>query len=106
MSDFFETPWTVARQNPLSLRFPRQEYWCGLPLPSPAYLPDPGSKPVSPALRVDSLPPSHLGSLFVFTGTFYTSKKELCFCTPKVKYWKEKSFIWKNMTESRGHYAR
>ena len=35
-------PWTVARQAPLSVGFPRQEYWKGLPLPSPGGLPDPG----------------------------------------------------------------
>ena len=35
MSDFFVTPWTVARQAPLSMGFPRQEYWSGLPFPSP-----------------------------------------------------------------------
>ena len=41
------------------MRFPRQEYWDGLPFPSPGDLPDPGIKPVSPALEVDSLPLSH-----------------------------------------------
>ena len=50
------TPWTVARQPPLSVAFPRQEYWSGLPFPSPGYLPDPGIKPASPALQVGSLP--------------------------------------------------
>ena len=35
MSDTFETPWAVAYQVPLSMGFPRQEYWSGLPLPSP-----------------------------------------------------------------------
>ena len=57
--DCFVTPWTVARQVPLSLGFPRQEYWGGLPFPSPGVLPDPGIKPqspVSPALQADSLP--------------------------------------------------
>ena len=45
------TPWTVARQAPLSMGFPRQEYWSGLPLPSPRDLPDPGLEPTtSPAL--------------------------------------------------------
>ena len=44
------TPWTVAHQVPLSLGFPRQEYWSGLPLPSPRDLPDPGIEPMSPAL--------------------------------------------------------
>ena len=41
-------PWTVARQIPLSMGFSRQEYWSGLPFPSPGDLPDPGIKPVSP----------------------------------------------------------
>ena len=44
------TPWTVALQAPLSVGFPRQEYWSGLSFPSPGHLPDPGIKPVSPAL--------------------------------------------------------
>ena len=49
----FVTPWTVAHQAPLSMGFPRQEYWSELPFPSPGDLPDPGIKPmslVSPAL--------------------------------------------------------
>ena len=50
------TPWTVARQAPLSTGFPRQEYWSGLPLPSPGGLPNPGIKPESPELQADSLP--------------------------------------------------
>ena len=41
------TPWTVACQTPLSMGFPRQEYWSGLPFPSPGDLPDPGMEPVS-----------------------------------------------------------
>ena len=57
----FETPWTVAHQAPLSTGFSRQEYWSGLPLPSPGDLPDPGVEPVSPALQADSLLLSHLG---------------------------------------------
>ena len=48
--DSFATPWTVARQNPLSMGFPRQEYWSGLPFPPPRNRPDPGIEPVSPAL--------------------------------------------------------
>ena len=43
-------------QVPLSMRFSRQEYWSGLPFPSPEDLPDPGIKPGSPALQADSLP--------------------------------------------------
>ena len=56
-----ETPWTLACQASLSMGFPRQEYWSGLPFPSPGYLPNPGIKPVSPAWQVDSLPLSRLG---------------------------------------------
>ena len=50
MSDPFETLWNVAHQVPLSMGFPRQEYWSGLPFPSPGDLPIPGVKPTSPAL--------------------------------------------------------
>ena len=46
-----ETSWTVAYQAPLSMGFSRQEYWSGLPLPSPGGLPNPGIKPRSPALQ-------------------------------------------------------
>ena len=47
---------TVACQIPLSMGFSRQEYWSGLPFPSPGDLPDPGIEPGSPALQADSLP--------------------------------------------------
>ena len=50
MSDSFGIPWTVACQAPLSMRFPRQEYYSGSPSHSPGDLPDPGTEPVSPAL--------------------------------------------------------
>ena len=50
------TPWTVARQASLSLGFSRQEYWSGLPFPSPEDVPDPGFEPGSPVLQADSLP--------------------------------------------------
>ena len=43
----FATPWTIARQGPLSMGFPRQEYWSGLPFPSPGDLPYPGIEPTS-----------------------------------------------------------
>ena len=49
-------PWTAAHQAPLSMGFPRQEYWSGLPFPSPGDLPDPGIKPGSPALQAVDLP--------------------------------------------------
>ena len=50
------TPWTVACQAPLSMGFPRQEYWSGLPFPSPGGLPDPGIGARSPSLQADSPP--------------------------------------------------
>ena len=50
------TPWTIARQAPLSMEFSRQEYWSGLPFPSPRDLPDPGVRFGSPTLWADSLP--------------------------------------------------
>ena len=53
----------IAHQAPLSMGFSRQENWSGLPCPPPGDLPDPGTKPQSPALQVDSLPLSHWGSL-------------------------------------------
>ena len=64
------SPWTVARQTPLSMGFSRQEYWSGLPYPSPGDLPDPGIKPVSPAA---------LG----LAGRFFTAeppRKPVCVC--------------------------
>ena len=62
MSNSFVTPWTVARQAPLSMGFSRQEYWSGLPFPSPGYLPNPGIEPRSPALQEMLYPLSHQGS--------------------------------------------
>ena len=46
----FVTLWTVAHHAPLSMGFSRQKYWSGLPFPSPGDIPDPGIKPVSPAV--------------------------------------------------------
>ena len=50
------TCWTVANQAPLSMEFPRQKHWSGLPFPSPGDLPDPGIEPGSPTLQADALP--------------------------------------------------
>ena len=52
----FATPWTAAYQAPLSMGFSREEYWSGLPFPSPGYLPNPAIEPRSPALQADALP--------------------------------------------------
>ena len=58
MSSSFATPWTVALQAPLSMGFPRQEYWSGLPFPSPGDLPDPGIEPRSPATEPQGASPN------------------------------------------------
>ena len=65
------TSWAIAHQAPLSVGFSRQEYWSGLPLPSPGDLPIPGIKPMSPDWQADSLPLSHLGSLKLALSTAY-----------------------------------
>ena len=52
----FAIPWTVAHKAPLPMGFFRQEYWSGLPFPSPGDLPNPGMEPGSPALQADALP--------------------------------------------------
>ena len=51
----FATVWTVAYHDSPSVGFSRQEYWSGLPFPSPGYLPDPGTEPGSLALKADAL---------------------------------------------------
>ena len=63
------TPWTVACQVPLSMGFSKQEYWSGLPFPSPGDLPDPGIKHRTPAMQADSIPTELPGAsqIYVFT---------------------------------------
>ena len=58
----FVIPWIVACPASLSMEISRQEYWSGLPFPSPGYLPNPGIKPGSPVLQADSLPTELQGS--------------------------------------------
>ena len=70
-------PWVIVHQAPLFMEFPRQEYWSGLPLPSPGNLPDPRIKPVSPALAGGFFTPNHLGSLCLFV---VISHDPLYFC--------------------------
>ena len=70
-SCLFGTPLAEAHQVPLSMRFPRQEYWRGLPLPSPGDLPNPGTESTSSALEVDSL-------LFELPGEVF----EMCYIWP------------------------
>ena len=66
-AQLFATPWTGACQAPLSMGFPRQEYWSGLPFPPPGDLPDPGIKPVS------LVSPALAGGFFTTSITFYHS---------------------------------
>ena len=71
------TPWTVAHQAPLSMGFSRQEYWSGLPFPSPGDLPDPGIEPaslVSPALAGGFFTPAPPGMPQVY-GTKVTAAR-------------------------------
>ena len=63
----FATPWTIAYRAPPSVEFSRQEYWSGLPFPSPEDLPDPGIEPGSPKLQADTLPSQALGKPFLFS---------------------------------------
>ena len=70
----FVTPLTVAYEAPLSLEFSRQEYWSGLPFPSPGALPDPGIKLGSPALQADALPsdPPQFGFSLILKSVIFT----------------------------------
>ena len=85
----FATPWTVAYQAPPSMGFSRQEYWSGLPLPSPGDLPDPGIESGSPAFQADALtsePPGkpfhlskfHINVLVYCIGVFLSGFLSLC----------------------------
>ena len=74
----------IACQAPLSMGFPRQEYWSGLPCSPPGDLPDPGIEPGSPALQADSLlseppDPTQSGSGHFSVGWLLPSQKEVCF---------------------------
>ena len=79
---YFVTPWTVARQAPLSMGFSRQEYWSGLPSPPPGDHSNPGIKPRSPTLQVDFLPSepprklknTGVGTLSLLPGIFPTQE--------------------------------
>ena len=88
----FATPWTVTYKAPLSMEFSRQEYWSGLPFPSPGDLPDPGIQPGSPALQADALPSEPSGNPLLYIvdlqhcASFTQSCPTLCDpmdCSPK-----------------------
>ena len=92
-------PWTVACQAPLSVGFPRQEYWSRLPSPSPGDLPDPGIEPGSPALQADSLPSELPGKLSCSKATPVSSmfvlpkgkSRGLTFCNLSQKHLSKKT---------------
>ena len=69
----FVTPWTVARQAPLSMGFSRQEYWGELPRPPSGHLPDPGIERGSPVLQADSLPAELTVKLVGRDSVLYTA---------------------------------
>ena len=75
MSDSCATPWTVSHQVPLHMRFLKQEYWSGLPLPSPGYLPDSGISPASPILAGGFLTAKLPGNRFEKTYTLQCSQQ-------------------------------
>ena len=83
MSDSLRPPWTGACQAPLFLGFSRQEYWSGLPFPSPGDLPNSGTELRSPALQADSLPTElrYLWYLWVIDTYLYSG-----YCEPISDY--------------------
>ena len=73
----FATPWTVAYQAPPSMGFSRQEYWSGLPSPSPGDLPNPGIEPGSPAFQADALTSEPPGKSWVDHNKLWKILKEV-----------------------------
>ena len=74
----------IARQAPLSLGFSRQEYWSGLPCPSPGHLPNPGFEPKSSALGADSLLPEPPGKTFLSYGIVVRTWENRCTLSARV----------------------
>ena len=68
----FVTPWTIAHQAPLPLEFSRQEYWSGLPIPTPGGLSNSGIEPESPALQADPLPTEPQSYLLSYHLDYYS----------------------------------
>ena len=79
----FATRWTVAYQASLSMGFSRQEYWSGLPFPSPGDLPDPGIEPGSPTLEADALTSKQINT--TETGEYEAFELNIPF--EAVKFW-------------------
>ena len=83
----FAAPWTVAFQAPPSIGFSRQEYWSGLPFPSPGDLPNPGIERRSPALQVDSLPAEPPGQQLLFCNLNSVMNVNLSYCGTEYGMW-------------------
>ena len=82
----FTIPWTAAHQAPQAIEFSKQEYWNGLPFPTPGHLPNLGIKPVSPA------PPSWAGVFFI---TAPLGKPHICMWKELINRDHEKHAEWK-----------
>ena len=74
----FATPWTIAHQAPPSMEFSRQEYWSGLPFPSPGDLPHPGIEPGSPTLQANTLPSEPPGKYHSDAATAAAKSLQSC----------------------------
>ena len=84
----FVTQWIIAHQAPLPMGFSRQEYWSGLPFPSPGDLPDPGIEPWSPALQAVSFIVGRFFTYWVYyiqnnISVSVTSDNKLSFLAPR-----------------------
>ena len=120
----FATPWTVVFQAPPSMEFSRPEYWSGLPFLSPGGLPNPGIKPMSPALQAGALPSEPPGkqycwylykmmlskSFWLFNPMIFlhwlslfrtNAVKSVMYLVPLINYTSERA-KWKMMTSISG----
>ena len=101
VSDSFVTPRTIAYQFPLSVEFSRQEYWSGVPLPSPGDLPHPKMEPLflgSLALQADSLPLNNWGSPCTsHISPYLASVREGSLLT---------FIVWKMNTQKKGTFSQ
>ena len=85
----FATPWTIAHQAPLSMEFSRQEYWSGLPFPSPGILPDLGIEPAS------LMSPVLAGGFFTTSATWEAPNPPyLFFLSPRIVFALLCSAMW------------
>ena len=100
----FATPWTIAHQAPQSMEFSRQDSWSGLPFPSPADLPNPGTEPGSPNLKADSLPSEPPGKPTLhfqrWMDTLLDRWVDLFFLSPVFSTLLEKMLMYKSGSEN------